>query len=81
MPVHTYGVQPGHGHTSRSVCSPVSDAPHRTVRQLGWDNRGRNTVVLVFLATLPPPLGIKKALQDCSRKARLFFIHFLILPL
>lgn len=30
-PCRTYGVQPGHGRTSRSGGSPVSGVPHRTV--------------------------------------------------
>ena len=60
-PARTYGVQPGHGRTSRSGGSPVSHAPHRTVPLSAWDSRGRNTVSSVSLAQLSPPRGIKKA--------------------
>lgn len=61
MPVHTYGVQQGLCRTSRSVCSPVSHAPHRTCRPLAWDSRGRNTASLVFLTTSSPPFGHKES--------------------
>lgn len=62
--------QRGHGHRFRSVCFPAFHVLHRTFHPLSWDSRGKNTVALVFLALVSPPLGIRKALKDCSLKAR-----------
>ena len=72
--------QRGHGHRFRSVCFPAFHVPHRTSRPLGWDSRGKNTVALVFLALVSPPLGIRKALKDCSLKAYfiLLFADYII---
>ena len=61
--------QRGHGHRFRSVCFLGFDVPHRTSRPLGWDSLGKNRDALVFLALVSPPLGIRKALKDCSLKA------------
>lgn len=73
MLCHTYGVQPGHGRTSRSGGSPASHAPHRTVPPSAWDSRGRNTASSVSLASASPPHGIKKAPTGffCSREGPL----------
>lgn len=60
-PCHTYGVQPGHGRTSRSGGSPASHVPRRTVPLSASGIRGRNTASSVSLALLSPPSGIKKA--------------------
>ena len=72
-PCRTYGVQPGHGSTSRSGGSPVSHAPHRTVPLSAPGIQGRNTASSVSLASDSPPHGIKKAPQDFSHEALLTF--------
>lgn len=78
MPSHTYGVQPGHGRTSRSGGSPAFHAPHRTSRPSASGIRGRNTASSVSLALLSPPLGIKKAPAgfQCPHEGRLSLCSF-----
>ena len=61
MLCHTYGVQPGHGRTSRSGGSPVSHGPHRIVPPSGSDSRGKNRVALVFLALDSTSFGHKES--------------------
>ena len=58
---HTYGVQPGHGRTSRSVWLPLWRAPRRTCHPSAWGIRGTNRGAWVLLAPFPPPFGHKKS--------------------
>jgi hypothetical protein len=77
MLFHTYGVQLGHDHTSRSVCSPAFHAPHKTSHPLGLGILEKNMDVLVFLANISPPQGYRKALAGTTHKG--FLIIFLYL--
>nr|DAF87603.1 MAG TPA: hypothetical protein [Siphoviridae sp. ctkkB9] len=61
--------QRGHGHRFRSVCFPAFHVPRRISRPLSSGILGKNRDALVFLALASPPLGIRKALKDCSLKA------------
>jgi hypothetical protein len=79
MLCHTYGVQPGHGRTSRSGGSPVSHVPHKSVPLSASGIRERNTVSSVFLASIPPP-STTKAPQDFSHEALLTFFHAISIP-
>lgn len=52
MLCRTYGVQPGHGRTSRSVGLPSWRVPHRTFLWSAWGSRGVSMGVWVYLARL-----------------------------
>ena len=58
---HTYGVQPGHGRTSRSVWLPLWRAPRRTCHPSAWGIRGTTLDRVFFVGTVPPPFGHKKS--------------------
>ena len=77
MRVRIYGVQPGHGRTSRSVCSLGAHAPYSIGGLSGWDSRGKNTAALVASALFHLLAGIKKAPRGCSREAALYAVLLL----